>query len=133
MNRLSLAYSAAAFAVELLSLIVFTHLSASIALLLVPGPTIIVGIAGNVVLNRRLGQSNWSHYRELAPAVLSTLAMVACTWIFRTLTLDAPAFWRLGGSIFIGAVVYVGWLAAFNRGWLLDRVRLIRGREQDAE
>jgi O-antigen/teichoic acid export membrane protein len=132
MNRLSLAYSAAALVVELLSLIVFTHLSASEALLLVPAPTIVLGIAGNVVLNRRLGQSNWSHYRELAPAVFSTLGMAACTWTFRTLTVDSPALWRLGGSVFVGAVVYVGWLAVFNRGWLLDRIRLLRGRGQDA-
>jgi hypothetical protein len=132
MNRLSLAYSAAALIVELLSLIVFTHLSASEALLLVPAPTIVVGIAGNVILNRRLAQSNWSHYRELTPAVFATLGMIACTSTFRALAVDSSAVWRLGGSMLVGAVVYAGWLAAFHQRWLLERIRLLRGHGQHA-
>jgi O-antigen/teichoic acid export membrane protein len=133
MNRLSLVYSMAALIVELPSLIVFTHLSAPEALLLVPAPTIVGGIIGNAVLNRRLGQSNWSHYRELMPAIFATLGMVACTWTFRTLAVNSPTLWRLCGSVLIGAVVYLGWLAVFNRGWLLERIRLLRGRGQDAD
>jgi hypothetical protein len=132
MNRLSMLYSAAALIVELLSLIVFTRLSAPEALLLVPAPTIVGGIIGNVVLNRRLGQSNWSHYRELMPAIFATLGMVACTWTFRTLAVDSSTLWRLGGSVIIGVVVYLGWLAVFNRRWLLERIRLLRGRDADA-
>jgi len=131
MSRQSLVYSAAALVVELLSLVVFTNLSAPEALLLVPAPTILVGIIGNVALNRRLAQSNWSHYRELTPAVFATLGMAACTLTFRTLAVDSPTLWRLGGSVVIGAVVYLGWLAVFNRAWLLERVRLLRGQGQD--
>jgi len=132
MNRLSMLYSAAALIVELLSLIVFTHLSAPEALLLIPAPTIVGGIIGNAVLNRRLGQSNWSHYRELLPAIFATLGMVACTWTFRTLAVDWPTLWRLGGSVLIGVVVYLGWLAGFNRQWLLERIQVLRGRDADA-
>lgn len=66
------------------------------------------------------------------PAVLATLIMVGAVLAFRHVTHDLALPWRLGGSIIVGGVAYVGLLTLLFREHLTalkDRLTVLRRRE----
>jgi len=129
MNRMSLAYTAILVASSLSTLVAFHDVSPPAALLIMSVPCVIVGIAGNVILNRRLQQTNLAHYGAMIPAVLATLAMSAATYALTASTSAWSVLPRLALCVTAGGATYFGWLFAFHRIWLKDRILLLRGRE----
>jgi len=129
MNRMSLAYTAIIVASSLSTLVAFHDASPPAALLIMSVPCVMVGIAGNVILNRRLQQTNLEHYGAMIPAVLATLAMSAATYALTASTSAWSVLPRLALCVTAGGATYFGWLFAFHRIWLKDRISLLRGRE----
>lgn len=130
MNRISLTYSAAAVFVEVATLVGVPNVSAPVALIIAPSTTIFMGILGARILNRRLEQSNLRYYRELLPAGIASLVMVATTMALRTQLTEVPIILRLAASAACGVAVYGGFLWFFHKRWLLDRIELLWGRER---
>ncbi len=128
MNKISLIYTLALVSTSLLTLFAFSMVSPSQALLIMAIPAIIVGVGGNIVLNRRLQQSNGGHYAGLAPAILATIAMAAITFMVRGALQGSDLALRLAACVVTGGVVYFGWLGVFHREWVKNRIALLRGR-----
>lgn len=132
MNKSSLVYTGVLVVSSLVTLLAFARVSPPAALLIMAVPCAIVGIVGNVLLNRRLRQTNLAHYSGLLPAILATAAMSAVTSLVADILAGWPAAPRLIGCVATGAIVYGGWLSLFHRAWLMDRIQLLRGRERAA-
>ena len=128
MNRISLMYTVALVSTSLITLFAFSTVSPSQALLNMAIPAFIVGIVGNIVLNRRLQQPHGHHYAGLAPAILATTAMAAITFMVHGALHGSNPVVRLTACVITGGVVYIGWLGVFHRRWLKDRIALLRGR-----
>lgn len=128
MNRISLIYTVSLVSTSLLALFTFSMLSPSDTLLVMAIPAIVVGIVGNIILNRRLKQSNSRHYAGLAPAILATAAMAAATLMVGWTLNGSDRLIRLAASVATGGLTYAGWLAVFHRTWVKDRIALLRGR-----
>lgn len=128
MNRLSLCYSATAVVIELAVLVTVTDVSAPAALLIAPATTIVTGILGNRILNRKLQQSNAHYYGELFPPALAGAVMVIATLGLRSQTGHMPIVLQLAASASYGVMVYAGWLWVFHRSWWRERIAMLRGR-----
>lgn len=67
------------------------------------------------------------------PAVLATAAMIGAVLVFRHISADFMALWRLVGSVVIGGVAYLGLLSLFFREHLAAlKSRLILLRQGEA-
>ncbi|RYZ12950.1 MAG: polysaccharide biosynthesis protein, partial [Alphaproteobacteria bacterium] len=128
MNRISLIYTVALVSTSLIGLFAFWKVSPSQALLIMAIPAAVVGIVGNIILNRRLQQSNGRHYAGLAPAILATAAMTAVTFLVDEVLRGSNGMLRLMACVTTGGVTYLGWLGIFHRTWVKDRIALLRGR-----
>ncbi|WP_210163781.1 hypothetical protein, partial [Rhizobium leucaenae] len=91
-------------------------------------PALAYGLAGNLFLHNRLGLSHLSVYRGLAPAVIASAFMALAAWWVRSEMLDWSTGLRLGLTILIGVIAYLGWLGLFHRQWTTERVNLLLGR-----
>jgi len=128
MNKMSLIYTLGLVCTSLTTLFAFPTASPSQALLIMAIPAFVAGILGNIVLNRRLQQSNAQHYAGLAPAILATAAMSVITIIVSGVLHDSDRVLRLMACVVTGGSSYVGWLALFHGAWVKDRIALLRGR-----
>lgn len=128
MNRTSLAYTAVTVAVEVGALLLISWVNAATALLLMPLPTVLVGVWGALVLNNRLQQTHRSHYAELLPPAIAAAVLAAMVWLVQTWMAGQWPLPRLLASVAVGAVSYAGWLWLFHREWTLSRIDLLRGR-----
>ncbi len=131
MNKVALAYMIALLVSSLGVLIFLTNgLSPPQAILVQSIPAALMGIIGNVIVNRRLQQTNLSHYMGLLPAVLACAAMTGATYLVAVQLAGWPALPRMVVCIITGGVVYFGWLLAFHRQWFKERVRLLVSRRR---
>lgn len=131
MNKVALAYTIALVITSLGTLILLTNgLSPPHAILIQSIPAAIMGVIGNVIVNRRLHQSNLSHYFGLMPAALACLTMAGATWLLARELFWAPALLRLIACVLVGGVVYFGWLVIFHREWLKECVSLLISRRK---
>ncbi|MFT3724660.1 MAG: oligosaccharide flippase family protein [Hyphomonadaceae bacterium] len=128
LNKLSLSYTIALVALSLLVLFASTGATPTQVILLMSAPAAVVGIVGNVILNRRLQQTNLAYYSGLFPPVLATAAMSAVTLTVSYGMKDFNAPLRLSTCVVAGAASYFGWLIAFHRSWFMDCVRLLINR-----
>lgn len=127
MNKVSLAYTLVLVASSLVALFLSHGASAPHAILIMSIPAAIVGVAGNVIINRRLGQTNAAHYAGLLPSALATIAMAATTVATVNLLDDWRALPRVVACTTVGAAVYGAWLMVFHREWFMSCVRLLAG------
>lgn len=125
MNKLSLGYTITLVVTSLLVLFATDGFSAPDVILLMSVPAAIVGISGNMILNRRLRQTNLSYYAGLLPPALATLAMAAVTLALQHQTQGWMPLVRFGVCVTAGATTYFGWLLAFHRRWFMDCVQLV--------
>ncbi len=128
MNKLSLAYTVALVASSLAVLFATHGLTPSHVILLMSAPAAIVGIAGNIVINKRLQQTNLVHYLGLLPPALATCAMTGVTLLVSYGMSDWGPLLRLSACVVAGCACYFGWLLAFHRRWFMDCVRLLINR-----
>lgn len=128
MNKVSLAYTLVLVVSSVVALLLSQDASAAETILIMAIPAGIVGIAGNIILNRRLDQTNTTHYSGLLPAVLATIAMSAATIGASNLMGDWQALPRLLASAGVGISVYGAWLMTFHREWFMNCVHLLIDR-----
>lgn len=128
MNRLALGYTIALVASSFVALYLSDGATAAQAILIMSIPTGIVGLAGNVLLNIRLGQPNLTYYAGLLPAVLATAVMSAAVAAIAHLLTGWGAFPRLVVCGLTGATVYAGWLLTVHRAWFMNCVQMLIGR-----
>ena len=125
MNKLSLSYTIVLVASSLFVLFASNGMGAPDVILLMAVPAAIVGVAGNLILNRRLQQTNLSYYTGLLPPVLATIVMSAVTLTVQHQTQGCIAPLRFGSCVAAGAITYTGWLLAFHRRWFMDCLQLL--------
>jgi hypothetical protein len=128
MNKLSLTYTITLVVSSLLVLLASNGLSPPHVILIMSTPAAIVGIAGNVMLNRRLRQTNLAHYLGLMPPALATCAMSAATLLVNYELKEWNTLPRLSVCIAVGGASYVGWLVVFHRRWFMSCVQLLISR-----
>lgn len=133
MNKVALAYTVGLVVTSLGTLFLFTNgLSPPHAILVQSIPAAIMGVVGNVIVNRRLKQTNAAHYGGLLPAVLSTAAMAAMTYLVSLQFAGAPPLLRLVICVIMGGGVYFAWLLTFHRSWFSECVSLLISRRKAA-
>lgn len=125
MNKLSLTYTIVLVVSSLLVLFASDGMSAPDVILLMAIPAAIVGIAGNLILNRRLQQTNLSYYRSLLPPVMATIAMATVTLLLQSQAQVWIAPLRFGACVAAGAITYAGWLLVFHKRWFMDCLELL--------
>ncbi len=128
MNRLSLGYTAVLVALSFLALHLSERMTAPQAILIMSIPAALVGLAGNILLNRRLHQSNLTYYAGLLPAVLATAIMSAAVAALNYLLTGWGALPRLVICGTAGVTVYGGWLMAVHRAWFMGCVQMLTER-----
>ena len=129
MNKLSLAYTRDLVVSSLVVLFASNGLSPPHVGVIMSEPAAIVGLAGNVILNRRRRQTNLAYYLGLMPPALAASIMTAATMLVSYSLRDWSAAPRLGACVAAGGVAYFGWLFAFHRRWFMDCVRLLINRK----
>lgn len=129
MNKSSLIYTILNVAGAVATLFAVPSLDMSQTISLMAIPSALIGIAGNVYMNRRLGQSNLAHYAGLAPAVFASAAMGGSTWFLFQQMDTWTSLPRLCVLVTVGMLVYGGWLGLFHRSWVKERIALLRGRQ----
>lgn len=128
MNRTSLIFSVCSVSACIVALLLSGGVSPQEAILWTSAPALVMGIAGNIIIHRRLSLPHWEAYAGLLPAIIAAGAMaLVTTYVRMELALWHPAI-RLVACITLGGTIYFGWLALFNRRWLVERVDLLRGR-----
>lgn len=125
MRKVSLIYTIALVVSSFVTLAFSDGFDAPTTLLIMAIPAAIVGVGGNIVLNKRLQQTNLAYYAGLAPAVLATLAMAVAAETMNWLLAGWPMLARFVIANGAGVIAYGGWLVLFHRGWLMGCVRLI--------
>jgi O-antigen/teichoic acid export membrane protein len=128
LNRASLKYSIAVAVTCITVLLCLPKISPQAAIIWMSAPALVYGIAGNLFLHKRLKLSHLSVYRGLAPAAIGSAFMGLATWWTRSEMLDWNIGFRLGLTILIGVIAYLGWLGTFHRQWTAERVKLLLGR-----
>lgn len=128
MNRLSLYYSMATVAAEFLSLLVFSSFGPVAALVLGPLSALPIAYVGARIQGRRIDQTVGQLYLALVPGATATLVMLGATTFAQWLLLPSPIWVRVPVCVVVGAVTYGAYLWHFHRQWLMDRLRLLRGR-----
>jgi O-antigen/teichoic acid export membrane protein len=129
LNRISLKYSAALAVTCIGALVCIPVSTPAVAILIMSLPALFYGVFGNLLLLRRLGLKPLDHYRGLLPAAVASLVMGTITYYLQTNILaDVNPSLRLGISASTGIIIYFGFLACFNRAWLMERVHLLLGR-----
>jgi O-antigen/teichoic acid export membrane protein len=127
-NRASLIYTLITVAGGLAALFLFPNVTIAEAVIVISAPTFVIAIGGNIYLNRRLKQSSLCHYAGLAPAIFGSMVMAAATWFAHQQIKGWLPEWRLVVSVTVGIAVYAGYLFLFHRGWVTERIQLLRGR-----
>lgn len=130
LNKLSLAYTVALVATSLLFLFASNGASPPQVILLMSIPAAIVGIAGNVIINRRLKQANFTYYLGLLPAALATITMTAATLAVGYGLRDLAVLPRFAVCVAVGGAAYFGWLVLFHRRWFMECVQLLISRQR---
>jgi O-antigen/teichoic acid export membrane protein len=131
MNKVALAYTLGLVISSIGTLMLLTNgLSPPHAILVQSIPAAVMGVVGNVIVNRRLQQTNLEHYRGLLPAVLATTAMAAMTWLVALQFSGAPPLLRLIICVIMGGGVYLAWLLTFHRSWFKECVSLLISRRK---
>ncbi|WP_018995905.1 oligosaccharide flippase family protein [Hirschia maritima] len=128
MNKEALIYTIVKVVTATIALLAFTNVSPPQALLIMAAPSIILGIGGNYIVMKRLKLSLVRHYLGLFPAIFAAFIMALCVWMVREFIVDWPALLRLITSAGLGAIIYIGWIAAFFPNWMKERINLLRGR-----
>jgi len=125
MNRLSLYYTLALVGTSLITLFASNGLSAPDVILIMAIPAAFMGIVGNVIVNKRLQQTNLAHYAGLMPPALAVAIMSAATIALHQGLEDWNPLARLSACATAGAAIYFGWLLAFHRQWFMDCAQLL--------
>lgn len=127
LNRLSLAYTITLVVTSLIALYLSHPLSAPEAILAMSVPAAIVGMAGNIILNNRLLQSNLAYYKSLLPAIVASGVMSATVAVLISLLAASGPWIRLIACGFVGVTVYAGWLLLFHRQWSRNCLHTLTG------
>ena len=129
LNRASLIYTGAGAIGCVCALLVAPKIDAPWLYLTTSIPTPLIAAVGVAVVNRRLQQSNLQYYAGLVPPVLATIAMVLGVWGLQHFLVGVGEVLRLGLCGVVGAAVYLGWLFIFHRPWLVERIKMLTGRD----
>ena len=128
LNRLSLGYTLTLVGLSFVALYLSDHRTPPEAILIMAIPAAVVGLTGNILLNRRLKQPNFTYYAGLMPAVLATSVMSGLIALSNFLLAGWDAFPRFAISGAVGAGAYAGWLLAVHRAWLMDCLQILRAQ-----